>query len=59
MEIYNRWGERIFETDDINQGWDGTHKGKDAMDGMYIYVVRYSGGKGRINLLKGNLSLIR
>jgi gliding motility-associated-like protein len=59
MEIYNRWGERIYETNDINQGWDGTHKGKDAMDGMYIYVVRYSGGKGRINLLKGNLSLIR
>lgn len=59
MEIYNRWGERIFESNDINQGWDGTYKGKDAMDGMYIYVVRYAGGNGRINLLKGNLSLIR
>jgi gliding motility-associated-like protein len=59
MEIYNRWGERIYESNNLNEGWDGTFKGKEAIEGIYIYLVRYSSGKGKTYLLKGNLSLIR
>jgi len=59
MEIYNRWGERIFTSNDINNGWDGTYKGDQATSGIYVYLVRYSSGKGKTYLLKGNLSLIR
>jgi gliding motility-associated-like protein len=40
MEIYNRWGEKVFETSDVNQGWDGTYKGEPCMEGNYICRVQ-------------------
>lgn len=48
MEIYNRWGERIFETDDIESGWDGFNQRNDskASPGVYLYVVTHSGIEG-------------
>ena len=42
MEIYNRWGELLFETNDFNIGWDGTiTNGQFAQDGLYIYKINY------------------
>lgn len=42
MQIFNRWGEMIFETFDKDKGWDGKYKGDVAPTGVYIYVVRYA-----------------
>jgi len=39
MEIYNRWGEKIFESDDINAHWDGSYHGSSAQEGSYVYNV--------------------
>ncbi len=39
FRIYNRWGELVFETDDINQGWDGRYKGEIQNPDSYAYVV--------------------
>lgn len=39
LAIFNRWGERIFETEDINQCWDGTFKGAEAATGVYAYTM--------------------
>jgi len=46
MYIYNRWGELIFQSDDINVGWDGFVKGHRAPQGVYIWKVTgiYSNG---------------
>lgn len=59
FKIYNRWGELMFQTDDINQGWDGYYKGKLQNVETYAYSViieTYDGKnltkKGMINLLK-------
>ena len=41
LSIYNRWGQKIYETTDINKGWDGTYKGSPCMLGAYIYRVVY------------------
>lgn len=38
--IVNRWGEVIFETNDPNQGWDGTSNGKKCSDGVYFYTLK-------------------
>ncbi len=46
MEIYNRWGEKVFESKDINIGWDGTYKGELCQQDIYlcrIYVIPYFG----------------
>ena len=48
MLIFNRWGEQIFETDDLGAGWDGTNQrnGQKATPGVYLYLVTHSGIDG-------------
>jgi gliding motility-associated-like protein len=37
--IYNRWGQKIFETSDPNKGWDGYYKGILCEQGQYFYII--------------------
>lgn len=41
FEIYNRWGNKIFSTEDESLGWNGTAEGKSAPDGTYFWVITY------------------
>ncbi len=41
LMIFNRWGELLFTSDDINKGWDGTYKGQDVQIDTYVWKVRY------------------
>lgn len=41
FQIYNRWGQLVFETTDPYEGWDGTYKGSMVMQGTYIYKFQY------------------
>jgi len=60
LEIYNRWGELIWESHDISVGWDGTYGGKIVPTGTYTWVIRASDMmndakytyNGHINLIK-------
>ena len=38
-QIFDRWGGLVFETNDLSQGWDGTHLGKRLQQGVYIYLI--------------------
>ena len=40
FRVYNRWGEQLFETSQLNEGWDGTHKGEKVEQGVYMYYVQ-------------------
>ena len=42
MFIYNRWGEKVFESHDINQGWDGTLNGIPQQMDVYVYKIEYT-----------------
>jgi gliding motility-associated-like protein len=44
LMIFNRWGEKIFESDDQFRGWDGSFKGKFAEEGVYVYVAKFETG---------------
>jgi len=59
FRIYNRWGNKVFETADINQGWDGTFGGKPQPMGVYIYEVEASTPSGKRFVKQGNITLIR
>jgi gliding motility-associated-like protein len=59
LQIYNQWGEKVFETIDINGGWDGNYKGKPQPVGVYIYVLRVETTQGEIVNKKGSVNLIR
>ena len=55
MIIFNRWGQKIFESDDAaNARWDGTFKGEQSEEGTYIYLLK-GGGQER----KGAVFLVR
>ncbi len=58
FSIFNRWGERIFYTQDKYQGWNGTHDKGDAQVGTYVYMLEYS-FEGKPYLQKGSVHLLR
>jgi gliding motility-associated-like protein len=39
MRVYNNWGELIFESRDLDTGWDGTYKGEPVPLGVYVYIL--------------------
>jgi len=59
LRVYNNWGNLIFESNDVNVGWDGTHKGKDQPKGDYVYSAIVIGLDGTEYVKKGSISIIR
>jgi len=47
VDIFNRWGQKVFETSDISVPWDGTFNGKLVEEGTYVYII--SGGGNKID----------
>lgn len=47
LQIFNRWGVLIFQSNDIMKGWDGYYKGRLVKQGVYVWLVegKYSNGK--------------
>ncbi len=59
MVVMNQWGEVIFESRDIDIGWDGTYKGNESPVGTYIYQVEAIDEKGHNFEEKGTITLLR
>ncbi len=59
FRIYNRWGEKVFETHDKNVGWDGVYKGVLQEMEVYTYSVEATLVNGKTVPLKGNITLLR
>ncbi len=57
--VYNRWGEKLFESNDIEKGWDGTYKGKMCQEDMYIYKVVAKDYFNEERKLVGHINLFR
>ena len=59
MHIYNRWGEKVFETNDINGSWDGFYQGDPVPEGVYVCLIELMGNNGFRRIEKTNITLIR
>ena len=65
IRIYNRWGELVYQSSDINElndlgrGWDGTFKGKLQDVGTFVYYIEAKDFDGKKIFKKGNITLIR
>jgi large repetitive protein len=59
MEIFNRWGELIFKSHDINVGWDGTYMGQPVQEGVYLYKVTIFDKSQQRILKDGKFTLLR
>ena len=59
LDIYNRWGQLVFETTEIDQGWDGTFQGKPVPDGTYTWKINFRWYDQRAYQLTGHITLIK
>jgi len=59
FEIYNRWGQVVYQTNDANLPWDGKFKGVDAAIEVYIYLLEYYDDYGFVVAKKGEVTLLR
>lgn len=59
FSVFNRWGKKVFETKDINEGWDGTFNGETQPMGVYIYMIEAVTPSGQTFTKQGNITLIR
>ena len=59
LTIYDRWGELLFRTLDLDRGWDGTYQGQSVQEGVYVYVIRGTGIDGKPFRRSGTITLIR
>lgn len=57
--VYDRWGEKIFETTNMNKGWDGTYKGIQSDPGVFVYYLDATCLNKDKYIKKGNVTLIR
>jgi gliding motility-associated-like protein len=57
--VFNRYGSPVFKSDNYQNAWDGTYKGKPVPDGTYYYAVTYMLINGRSITLKGDVTILR
>lgn len=59
MNIYNRQGVLVFDSEDITHGWDGRSKGEVCPSGTYVYVISFRDTEGKPHTQKGTLMLLK
>ncbi|MCZ2129776.1 MAG: gliding motility-associated C-terminal domain-containing protein, partial [Bacteroidia bacterium] len=53
VKLFNRWGEKLYESNDLNEGWDGKFNGVDCKQDVYTYLVKVTGFDGKDYEYKG------
>ncbi|MCC6371515.1 MAG: gliding motility-associated C-terminal domain-containing protein [Bacteroidia bacterium] len=59
LEIFNRWGQLVFESNEQANGWDGQLNGKDCAQDVYVYRLSYKGLNGKTYSKTGDVKLLR
>ncbi|MEM4326262.1 MAG: gliding motility-associated C-terminal domain-containing protein [Candidatus Pacearchaeota archaeon] len=57
--IYNRWGNKVFESGSFSVGWDGTYRGEKQDAGVYVYMIEGEYSNGESFKKSGDVALIR
>ncbi|HXP50355.1 MAG TPA: gliding motility-associated C-terminal domain-containing protein, partial [Bacteroidia bacterium] len=57
--VFDRWGNKVFETNDKTNGWNGMNKGQDMNTGSYVYYLKATMYDGTTTEKKGNVTLVR
>jgi gliding motility-associated-like protein len=59
LQIYGKWGELIFNSNDITKKWNGTFRGKNMPNGAYVWMLNYVNRRGQKRYEQGTVMLIR
>lgn len=57
--IFNRWGSLLFNTSNINAGWDGTYKGEPVIEAVYVFTLKFKDSDGVVYDKIGHVTLLR
>ena len=59
VRVFNRWGEKVYESRNPEDGWDGTYNGEKLPTGPYTYIITAKGANGEFLQRDGIVTLIR
>jgi gliding motility-associated-like protein len=59
LAVFNRWGEKVFETFQTDKAWDGIYNGSQAQAGVYMYTLKFTDFENRPYYKSGTVHLIR
>jgi gliding motility-associated-like protein len=59
IDLYNRWGQMLWTTDDKNASWDGTFMGEDVQQDVYTWVIKVTAFDGEVYTYEGTVTLLR
>ncbi|MCB0707532.1 MAG: gliding motility-associated C-terminal domain-containing protein, partial [Saprospiraceae bacterium] len=60
LEIYNRWGQLVYQVDQYDNTWAGkTQGGEDVPDGVYYFIFEYEDLDGQFKQMKGHVTVLR
>jgi len=61
LKIFDRWGELVYTSDNINSTWDGTHgnRNRPAQEGVYTWRLTFTTNKGIERSIVGHINLLR
>jgi gliding motility-associated-like protein len=59
LKIFNRWGEKIYESYQLIDAWDGTYKNFDCPDGVYVFNIGYRFKGATTTYKSGTITLLR
>lgn len=58
FRVFDRWGEKVFESTELSTGWDGTYKGKRVDPAVFVYYLEVVCGDGQTFFKKGNITVV-
>ncbi len=59
IQIYNRWGQLVYESNNIDDGWDGTFNQNSCQSDVYVYTIIFTDSNGEDGKQSGNVTLLR
>jgi len=59
FKIFNRWGQKVYDNENNEEGWNGRQGGTQAPADVYVYVIEITLPNGRTRTLKGDVTLLR
>jgi len=59
IKLFNRWGEKVYDSNSFKENWDGTHEGKDVSQNVFVYLIEAKGVDNKLYHLSGDVTLLR
>jgi len=59
MQIFSRWGEKLYESNDLEEKWFPVYKGSDVQMGTYIYLIKFTDYQNKVFIKSGTINLLK